>query len=401
MTTTALPTSPSLQERFAPLFDRIAAGAVHRERTRTLPHEQVRWLADAGFTAITVPVSHGGSGATPSELFALLVRLAEADSNLPQLLRAHFAFVEELLLDPGVVRRDEWLTRVATGEVVGNASHERSGAAVGSLVTHLVPDGDGWRLHGEKHYSTGTLFADWTTVTALTPDGHTVGVTVRVDDPGVEVHDDWNGFGQRLTGSGTTRLDGVRVELWQLRPERHERRTVLPAFLQAVLLASLAGVAAAAARDAADFVRTRTRHYQHGVGPTAATDPLVQSVVGRIVADALAAEALVVHAAAAIDEAHAAVVTDAPDVEARIDAAELRTIALQSTVVEVALRATTTLFEVGGASATDRDRALDRHWRNARTLSSHNPVVFQQRVVGDHLVNGAPLTYFWATGETR
>lgn len=91
----------------------------------------------------------------------------------------------------------------------------------------------------------------------------------------------------------------------------------------------------------------------------------------------------------------------ARDADEKIDAAELRTIALQSTVVEVALRATTTLFEVGGASATDRDRALDRHWRNARTLSSHNPVVFQQRVVGDHLVNGAPLTYFWATGETR
>ncbi|KQS06101.1 acyl-CoA dehydrogenase [Curtobacterium sp. Leaf183] len=401
MTTTALPTRASLLAQFAPVFERIAAGAVDRERSRTLPHEQVRLLADAGFTAVTVPVASGGGGATVSDLVALLVRLAEADSNIPQLLRAHFSFVEELLLDPGVVRREDWLTRIAAGEVVGNASHERSSAGVGSLATHLVPDGDGWRLHGEKHYSTGTIFADWTTVTARTPDGHTVGVTLRVDDPGVQVRDDWNGFGQQLTGSGTTRFDGVRVELWQLRPERAERRTVLPAFLQTVLLASLAGVAAAAARDAADFVRTRTRHYQHGVGATAASDPLVQSVVGRIAADAVAAEALVLSAAAAIDDAHDAVVSDAPDTGERIDAAELRTIALQSTVVEAALRATTTLFEVGGASATDRDRALDRHWRNARTLSSHNPVVFQQRVIGDHLVNGAPLTYFWATGEAR
>ncbi|TCK65651.1 acyl-CoA dehydrogenase family protein [Curtobacterium sp. PhB136] len=401
MTITAPVIRTSLLEQFAPVFDRIADGAVDREQTRTLPHEQVRWLADAGFTAVTVPVAAGGSGASASDLFALLVRLAEADSNIPQLLRAHFSFVEELLLDPGVVRRDEWFTRIAAGEVFGNASHERSSAGVGSLATHLVPDGDGWRLHGEKHYSTGTIFADWTTVTAQTPDGHTVGVTVRVDDPGVEVRDDWNGFGQRLTGSGTTRFDGVRVELWQLRPERGERRTVLPAFLQTVLLASLAGVAAAASRDAAAFVRSRTRHYQHGVGATAASDPLVQSVVGRIAADAVAAEALVLSAAAAIDEAHDAIVSDALDAGAHIDAAELRTIALQSSVVELALRATTTLFEVGGASATDRDRSLDRHWRNARTLSSHNPVVFQQRVIGDHLVNGAPLTYFWATGEAR
>ncbi|WJY01626.1 acyl-CoA dehydrogenase family protein [Curtobacterium sp. 458] len=395
----ARPTLSELLERFAPVLDRIAAGAVERERTRTLPHEPVRWLADSGFTTVTLPVEAGGSGAAPSDLFALLVRLGEADSNLPQLLRAHFSFVEELLLDPSVVRRAHWFDRIAAGDVFGNASHERSSAAVGRLSTHLVPNGDGWRLHGEKHYSTGTLFADWTTVTAETPDGHVVGVTVPVDASGVHVRDDWNAFGQRLTGSGTTRFDGVPVELWQLRAERDDRRTPLPAFLQTVLLASLAGVGRATARDAVAFVRGRTRHYQHGAGPTAATDPLVQGVVGRIASDAVAAEALVLHAARAIDEAHEALVDGTADAAERVAAAELRTIQVQQNVVELVLRATTALFEVGGASATDRDRALDRHWRNARTLSSHNPLVFQQRIIGDHLVNGAELQYFWATGE--
>lgn len=390
----------ALLERFAPVFDRIAEGAVGRERTRTLPHEQVRWLSDAGFTAVTVPVDAGGSGATASDLFALLVRLAEADSNLPQLLRAHFAFVEELLLDPEVVRRDGWFERIAAGDVFGNASHERSGAGVGRLATHVVPNGNGWRLHGEKYYSTGTVFAHWTTVSAETPDGHVVGVTVPVDAPGVDVRDDWNGFGQRLTGSGTTRFDGVEVELWQLRAVRDDRRTPLPAFLQTVLLASLAGVARATARDAVAFVRGRTRHYQHGAGKTAAADQLVQTVVGRIAADAVAAEALVLHAAEAIERAHDALVDGVSDAADHVEAAELATIQVQQNVVELVLRATTTLFEVGGASATDRDRALDRHWRNARTLSSHNPLVFQQRIIGDHLVNGAPLQYFWATGET-
>lgn len=400
-TTTDVPVDrAALLERFAPVFNRIAEGAVDRERTRTLPHEQVRWLSDAGFTAVTVPVDAGGSGATAGDLFALLVRLAEADSNLPQLLRAHFAFVEELLLDPEVVRRDRWFERIAAGDVFGNASHERSGAGVGRLATHVVPDGDGWRLHGEKYYSTGTVFADWTTVSAETPDGHVVGVTVPVDAPGVDVRDDWNGFGQRLTGSGTTRFDGVEVELWQLRAARDDRRTPLPAFLQTVLLASLAGVARATARDAVAFVRSRTRHYQHGAGKTAATDPLVQTVVGRIAADAVAAEALVLHGAAAIERAHHALVDGVCDAADHVEAAELATIQVQQNVVELVLRATTTLFEVGGASATDRNRALDRHWRNARTLSSHNPLVFQQRIIGNHLVNGAPLQYFWATGET-
>jgi alkylation response protein AidB-like acyl-CoA dehydrogenase len=403
----------ALLRQYQPVFDRIAAGAVERERERRLPFEEVRLLADTGFTAVTVPVEHGGSGAGPADLFALLIRLAEADSNLPQLLRAHFAFVEDLLVsraEPGF-DPDAWFRRVADGQIIGNASHERSGATVGSLATRLTPDpdGDGFRLDGEKHYSTGSLFADWTTVTAATDDGRVVGVAVAVDQEGVELRDDWDGFGQRLTGSGTTRLDGVRIARDRIRVERAPgRRTLLPSFLQTVLLASLAGVARATVRDAAEFVRTRTRTYEHGVGRTAAADPLVQSVVGRLSADAVAAEALVLDAAAAIERAHDAIVAEGAagasgtaDVDSLVDAAELRTVQAQLTVVELVLRATTTLFEVGGASATSTARALDRHWRNARTLSSHNPVVYQQRAIGDHVVNGAELTYFWSTGEAR
>lgn len=410
--TTSVSTFSSLREdlidRFQPLFDRIAEGTIRRERERILPREQVRWLSEAGFTAITVPALHGGIGASPTDLFALLIRLGEADSNLPQLLRAHFSFVEGLVLDP--VGQDVWFSRVLAGQVFGNASHERSGAEVGSLVTKIRPDGggngsrDGWRLDGEKAYSTGTLFADWTSVTAEDPDGNVVGVTVPVGADGVEVVDDWNGFGQRLTGTGTTRFVDVRVDPENVRDEHDSGRpTLLPSFLQTILLSALAGVARATSRDAADFVRSRTRVYSQGVGATAAADPLVQSIVGRISADAVAAEALVLDAAAAIERAHSAVVEGAreDDVDTLVAAAELRTVQAQLTVVELTLRSTTALFEVGGASATDRDRALDRHWRNARTIASHNPVVFQQRLIGDHIVNGSPLQYFWATGESR
>jgi alkylation response protein AidB-like acyl-CoA dehydrogenase len=44
-------------------------------------------------------------------------------------------------------------------------------------------------------------------------------------------------------------------------------------------------------------------------------------------------------------------------------------------------------FDAASASSTDADLALDRHWRNARTVSSHNPVVYKARLVGDWAVN--------------
>lgn len=395
----------ALRARFAPLLGEIAEGAAARDRERRLPHAEVRALADAGFTALTVPVAQGGHGAGIETFFRLLIDLGEADSNLPQLLRAHFSHVEELLrgeLDEDAVAR---LEAIAGGIVIGNASHERSTATVGDLVTTVVPDGDGYRLSGEKHYSTGSLFADWIDVSARTEEGGRARVTIAADAPGVTLRDDWDGFGQILTGSGSTLLEDVHVTADQVRVRDQSgdgQPTTQTAFLQLVLLSSLVGVGRAALRDAVGFVRSRTRVYSQGSGATAAQDPLVQQVIGRISARVAAAEDAVLAAARALETARSAADGGVPDAEreALIDAAEQRTIQAQLTAVPDVLSVTTELFEVGGASATSTSRALDRHWRNARTLSSHNPVIYQERALGDRLLNGTGLLYFWSTGET-
>ena len=94
MTRPNVPADEDLGARFRPIFQRIAREAVRREQQRELPFEAIQWLREAGFGAIRVPQAYGGDGATIAQLFRLLVELAEADSNIPQILRAHFAFVE-------------------------------------------------------------------------------------------------------------------------------------------------------------------------------------------------------------------------------------------------------------------------------------------------------------------
>ena len=61
----------------------------------------------------------------------------------------------------------------------------------------------------------------------------------------------------------------------------------------------------------------------------------------------------------------------------------------QLTVTDAALQASTLLFDALSSSALAEDRALDRHWRNARTVASHNPRVYKARLVGDWHLNGA------------
>jgi hypothetical protein len=67
-------------------------------------------------------------------------------------------------------------------------------------------------LNGEKFYSTGTSFADWLAIRALHPEGYTVLAIVDRHAEGVEVINDWNGFGQRTTASGTVKLHNVEVD---------------------------------------------------------------------------------------------------------------------------------------------------------------------------------------------
>lgn len=384
---------------FRPVFARIADGAVEREINRELPHAEVGWLRDAGFGAVRIPIADGGSGASISQFFRLLIELAEADSNLPQLWRAHFGFLEERLNGEDSDIRDHWLRAAVSGVVIGNAVTEVGGGAVGAVATSLEPSGDRWVLSGTKHYSTGAIFADWIVVSAQRGD-ETAWVLTPADAEGVTVSDNWDGFGQRLTGSGTTSLDGVLVDDEHVFPHTNRGPSYMIAFYQLVLLASLAGVARAALRDGVDYARSRKRVYSHGSGDLPREDPLVQQVIGKLSALSFAADATTLAAADTLETINRARSRGAIPSEL-FDVAEIAAARAQITVVDTVLQATTLLFEIGGASSVQESRRLDRHWRNARTISVHNPVIYKTRVVGDHELNATAPTYSWVVGVAR
>lgn len=388
-----------LAARFRPVFARIAAGALEREQARALPYEPVEWLRAAGFGAVRVPLENGGAGASLEQLIQLLIELAEADSNLPQALRGHFAFVEDRLnAEPGPAR-DLWFKRFVDGELVGNAWTEVGSVAIGDVITRVTRDGGGWVVNGEKYYSTGSIFADWIDVFARDENGRDVIAAVRTAQPGVQRRDDWDGFGQRTTGSGTTTFSGARVDEADV-IDFSTRFKYQTAFYQLVLLAVLAGTGRAALRDFSREIRSRKRIFSHGNAPSFAQDPQVQQVVGDAAARVFAAEAAAVRAASASQRAYETRFAGYPQAEhdANVEA-ELDSARAQVAVSELVLRATTDLFNALGASGTSEGKGLDRHWRNARTAASHNPLIFKARIVGDREINGTEPPYVWAIGS--
>jgi alkylation response protein AidB-like acyl-CoA dehydrogenase len=385
-------------ERFAAVFDEVGVDVVSREQERRLPFPEIELLRAAGFTRVTLPVELGGDGVSHGELFELLAELARRDSNLAQLFRSHFSFIDRAIHSLPSPRRDARLRLLAGGAIHGNATFERGPAKVGTYDTRVTQDEDGLRLDGTKFYSTGTLFADLVSV-AADRDGEPVGVLVRTDAPGFTRIDDWGGFGQRMTGSGTTVLEGVRLIDDDVLERDADRPSHGGAFVQLVLLATLTGIGRAIVDDATAFIRTRTRTYSHASAATVQADPIVQEVLGELSASSFAADAALASAVRTLETSSAALLSDIPDAAARVAAADVATARAQLVILPAVLQAATDLFEVGGASAVDAGLALDRHWRNARTIASHNPVRYKARAIGDLLINDTPVASWWSSGE--
>lgn len=399
-----------LTEVFGPVFARIAEDAADRDNRRELPTEAIALLRNARFGTLRIPTDRGGFGATLRQTFSLLIDLAAADPNLTQALRVHFSTVEGFLsalnsTDPTSASAAEaaeaGLHAVVNGTLFGNAISERGVGAAERYQTRLTrrstdgTDGtDGYVLNGTKYYSTGSLFADLIVV-AADLDGERVTVTVPVTAEGVHQIDDWDGFGQRVTGSGTTIFDNVPVDTGAVTAGGYGTggRTPDTAFLQLFHLAALSGIVRRAADDARDHVARRERTYSHAPADLPREDPLVQAVLGRINAAAFAARATTLAVADLIARA-----VDGTDEE--VDAAELAAAEAQVVLIPLVLDAVNELFETGGASLASGALNLDRHWRNARTLAQHNPAVYKQQAIGKYALTGdsSALPYAWSAG---
>lgn len=388
----------SLAARFRPIFAEIAAGAVDRELNHKLPIEEINKLKQAGLGALRVPEAEGGFGATLPELFIILIELSHADSNITQALRGHFGFAEDVVNKAESPHRKRWTERIVHGEIAGNAWTEVGEAKQEAFSTRISQKDGKLVLNGTKYYTTGSLFADWIDVGATGLDGEGITVQVRRNDPGVTVIDDWDGFGQTLTASGTTTFRDALVDPADVVIDDNKFRYGA-AFYQTVHLATLAGIGRAIADETALAVARRTRNYSNAAGPRSSQDPQVLQVVGRIRSKAYAAGAIVLQVARAIERAYQAHFAGDTDAEEQANAiAELETSQALTVVTNLILDASTIVFDSLGASATKKPSGLDRHWRNARTLASHNPRIYKDRIVGDYAVNGTPPPYQWRIG---
>jgi SfnB family sulfur acquisition oxidoreductase len=366
----------------------IADGVIARDRAGAaeVPSEALSVLDRSGLLGITVPRADGGPELGPRTLAEVTRIIAAVDPAIAQVPQAHYLFVDVLAVWGTDAQRARILGDVLAGARLGNALAERGGAHAQDLKTRVGADGV---LNGIKYYCTGALTSRWIAVSALDADDRLVAAFVARDAPGVTVETDWDVIGQRATISGTTRFEDVAVE-----PELlvdYARAFAVPQQLgaraQLTHAAIEAGIAGGALRDATAYLKEKARPSMEAakaVGATAAADdPHVLHRYGRAATRVRAAEALLADAAATLEE-----VGLVPADEAAAARGSLAVAGAKAFASEVAVEVASELFQLCGTSSTAAKYDLDRHWRNARTHSVHDPLDWKYHHIAAYALAG-------------
>ena len=364
---------------------KLAGSDLDRDLHRSLPYEEVKLLAGSGLLALTVPAVLGGADASVATLVEVIRYLSWGDPNVGQIPHSHFVFLNQLRLRGSAEHQRRIFGEVLAGASVANAQSEFGTKHVRDIRTTLTRHADGWRLNGEKFYATGSLFADYLAVLAHLGIGGPLHVAwVRRDAPGVEVIDDWNAVGQRTTGSGTVRLTDVAVDDGWITPfaAEFDGPTTYGAFGQVLHAAIDVGIARRALEEAAEFVRTKSRPYPDAGVERAAEDPVIVHAFGELELAVRSSEALLRSAAEAVDVANANL-NDESTAKASLAVAAAR-----ASGAAVAVDVSSRLFEVAGTRAALAGLNLDRHWRNARTHTLHDPAAWKIHHLGRWAVGG-------------
>ncbi|ENX35359.1 SfnB family sulfur acquisition oxidoreductase [Acinetobacter colistiniresistens] len=365
----------------------------HRDQNRILPTEQIVLFSQKGLGGIRVPQQYGGAFVSNKTLAHVFRILTKADANVGQIPQNQFGLLNFINIT-GLDEQKQFIyAEILAGKRIANGGPEKNSKDTKAIQTSLRLENGQYFLNGEKFYSTGTSFADWLAIRALHPDGYTVLTIVDRHAVGVEVINDWNGFGQRTTASGTVKLHNVAADPALFFDERiiADTPNVRGAYSQLLQVAIDVGIAEAAFDDTLSSIRKARPIIDAGVEKASEEHYTLQEV-GKLNILLDAAILLLDDAAEYLDELDQLTEISAEQAaRASILVAEAKIYAN-----DAALHISEKLLELGGSRASLSQHNLDQHWRNARVHTLHDPVRWKFHAIGDYYLNGThPARHAW------
>lgn len=370
----------------------LRPGAAERDRSGVVPPEIVDTFSNSGLWGITVPRRWGGAEVSAATLAEVIAIISAADPSLGQIPQNHYCLLEDIRLQGSDEQRAFFFNLVLQGHRFANALSETGGKTVLDIRTRLEARAEGLYINGRKGYCTGSLYAHWIGILALDADDNAQLAFVPRDSTGLTVVDDWACLGQRNTASGTVLAEDLAVQPFHLFPtwQSYATPTLAGPFAQLTTAAIDAGIARAALNDTVAFVREFARPWIDAGVERAGDDPLTIYHIGQIDSRLAAAEALLERAGKTLDRYRHALN------EENVALASVAVARAKVFTTEVALEAASRLFELSGTRAAASGNNLDRHWRNARVHTLHDPVRWKYQLLGNWVLNGVrPQRHDW------
>ncbi|RUX73449.1 SfnB family sulfur acquisition oxidoreductase [Mesorhizobium sp. M7A.F.Ca.US.005.03.1.1] len=364
-----------------------------RDRERIWPVAELDAFSQSGLWSINVPKAFGGPEVSYATLAKVIEIISAADSSIGQVAQNHLGVVAAIRTVSDADQQKLLFAEALKGTRFGNAFSEFGSKRAADFETRFTDAGDHVVVNGRKFYSSGALLAHLVPIVALDDEGRAWYAIADRGAPGLTVIDDWSSFGQRTTLSGTVIIDNVKVPKTHLVPgyKGYDKPTADGAIFQIIQVAVDTGIAQAAIDETVDFVRTKSRAWIDSGVDNAWDDPYTIQAIGDLTLRLHAAQALLEKAGHAIDRAVAEPTAETV-AHAQIVTAEAKILS-----TEIAIAATNKLFELAGTRSTLAEHNLDRHWRNARTHTLHDPVRWKYSILGKYFLNGKnPPLHAWS-----
>ncbi|WP_168396973.1 SfnB family sulfur acquisition oxidoreductase [Acinetobacter indicus] len=356
--------------------------AILRDAERILPFAEIEAYSQSGLWAITVPKEFGGADVSSDTVAQIIALMSGVDGSIGQIPQNHF-YALEVLRNTGTVQQKQKLyAEVLQGARLGNALAEFKTQNATQKHTVLRKTDYGFEITGEKFYCTGSLFAHRIPTLVKDQDNREYLAFIPRHSSGVELTDDWSGFGQKTTGSGSVKLNQVKVSAEDIIPfdTAFSQPTLVGPFAQMMHAAIETGIARAAFEETLIRIR-QARPWIDSNLDTAAGDPLTKFELGRLIADVRASEVLLKQAARSIEAAK-----PQPTVE-NIAKASLDIAKVRAHSTETALKVSSKLIELAGSRGSQSEDGLDRFWRNARVHTLHDASRWKYYFIANYEVN--------------
>ncbi|WP_426139956.1 acyl-CoA dehydrogenase family protein [Pseudomonas sp. DWP3-1-2] len=377
------------------LASEFAQTAAERDQRGGTPKAERDALRASGLLALSIPRQYGGLGANWSDTLEVVREFAKVDSSIAHV----YGFQHLMLATVRLFSRPEqwqpWFELTARNNWFwGNALNPLDTRTVSKKLT-------GWReFSGRKSFCSGSADSEMLIASAL--DENTSGKLLIAAIPthrtGITLNGDWDNIGQRQTDSGSATFERVRVEENELLLDPGPLSTpfacLRPLIAQLTFVNLFLGIAEGAFEEARSYTLKEAHPWFKAKVSHAHEDPYVLRHYGEFWVALESVRLLAERANRLLDEAWSK--------EHQLGSEERGQLAVAIATAKVAatragLDLTSRLFEVTGARATHAALRLDRHWRNLRTQTLHDPVDYKLHELGDWALNTAlPTPSFYS-----